>query len=179
MNSHLTSRKPSTSITPARFTRWATLLLTGWLLITAQGCADLKAIQDFAALSADSAEYTTLVNNYIESPERQKRYQPESRHPRLEQMIQERADQKSTLLLRHAVIEKYMAALGTLAADEAVDNTEELSQLTTALQTQAGANPQETEAFGKIAGILTKVASDRWRQRQRCEGPPARFPDPP
>lgn len=166
MNSHLMSRIHSTSITPTGFTRLAALLLTGWLLITAQGCADLKAIQDFAALSADSAEYTTLVNNYIESPERQKRYQPESRHPKLEQMIQERAEQKSTLLLRHAVIEKYMAALGTLAADEAVDNTEELSQLTTALQTQAGANPKETEAFGKIAGILTKVASDRWRQRQ-------------
>ena len=166
MNSHLTSRPHSTSTTTSGLTRWAVLFLTGWLLILAQGCADLKAIQDFAALSADSAEYTALVNDYIESPGRQKRYQPESRHSTLEQMIQERADQKSTLLLRHAVIEKYMAALGALAADEAIDKTEELSQLTNALQTQVGANPQETEAFGKIAGILTKVASDRWRQRQ-------------
>lgn len=167
MNSHLTSRIHHTPAHSSFAARWTACVLIGFfLLITVQGCADLKAIQDFAALSADSAEYTTLVNDYIKSPERQKRYQPESRHPKLDQTIQERADQKSTLLLRHAVIEKYMAALGTLAADEAVDNTEELSQLTTALQTQAGTNQKETEAFGKIAGILTKVASDRWRQRQ-------------
>jgi len=81
-------------------------------------------------------------------------------------MVQERADQKPLLLLRHAVVEKYMAALGALAADEAVENSEEISQLASALQTQMGTNPQETQSFEKMATILTKVASDRWRQRQ-------------
>lgn len=120
---HLTFRIHHTPAYPSLLARWTTFVLIGFLLLTAQGCTDLKAIQDFAALSADSAEYTTLVNDYIESPQRQKRYQPESRHTKLEQMVQERADQKSTLLIRHAVIEQYMATLGALAADEVVDNT--------------------------------------------------------
>lgn len=137
------------------------------LLAFTQGCANnLKAIQDFASLSAESAEYTTLVEDYLEFPNRQKRYQPPSRHASLETMAQERATQKTALLLRQRIVETYMDSLGRLAADELVDNTEELGNLSAALQKHAGTNPQETEAYEKIAGILTKVASDRWRQRQ-------------
>ena len=128
------------------------------LLAFTQGCAtNLKAIQDFANLSAESAEYTTLVDEYIEFPARQKRYQPPNRHAGLETMAQERATQKPALLLRQSIVETYMNSLGRLAADELVDNTEELAQLSAALQNQAGTNPQDTEAYGKIAGILTKV----------------------
>jgi len=166
MKIQLPSRTHQMSARPSPFTQWGNILLMGLLLFVVQGCANLKAIQDFAALSADSAEYTTLVNDYIESPQRQKQYQPESRHADLDRMVQERADQKSLLLLRHAVVEKYMAALGALAADEAVENSEEISQLASALQSQLGTNPKETQSFEKMATILTKVASDRWRQRQ-------------
>ena len=137
------------------------------LLAFTQGCAtNLKAVQDFANLSAESAEYTALVDEYVEFPNRQKRYQPPSRHASLEAMAQERATQKSALLLRQHIIETYMNSLGRLAADDIVDNTEELGTLSAALQNQAGTNPQETEAYEKMAGILTKVAIDRWRQRQ-------------
>jgi len=73
---------------------------------------------------------------------------------------------KSELLVRHEVIEEYMEAMGKLAADEIVDQSKELSQLTTALKTHAGANPEETKALGKVVGILTKLVSDGWRQRQ-------------
>ena len=147
------------------------ILLSAWLLLAfTQGCStNLKAIQDFANLSAESAEYTALVDEYIEFPNRQKRYQPPSRHASLETMAQERATQKTALLLRQSIVETYMNSLGHLAADELVDNTEELGNLSTALQSHAGTNPEETEAYKKIAEILTKVASDRWRQRQLRE----------
>jgi hypothetical protein len=62
-----------------------------------------------------------------------------------------------------------MEGLGQLAADEIVDQSEELSQLTTNLQGQAGTNPGETAAFGKMAEILTKAVSDGWRKRQLHE----------
>ena len=142
-------------------------LISSFLLLgLSQGCVDLKAIQDFANISAESAEYTTLVNNYLDFPNRQKRYQPADRHAQLDTMAQQRMARKSELLLRHEVIEEYMEAMGRLAADEIVDQSKELSQLTTALKTHAGANPGETEAFGKVAEILTKLVSDGWRQRQ-------------
>ncbi len=143
------------------------ILLSSFLLLgLSQGCADLKAIQDFANISAESAEYTTLVDNYLDFPNRQKRYQPADRHAQLDTMAQERMNRKSELLLRHEVIEEYMESMGKLAADDIVDQSKELSQLTTALKTHAGTNPGETEAFGKVAGILTKLVSDGWRQRQ-------------
>jgi hypothetical protein len=63
-------------------------------------------------------------------------------------------------------MEGYMEALGRLAADEIVDQSEELSQLTTKLQNQAGTSQAETEAFGKIAGVLTNAIGDKWRKRQ-------------
>lgn len=141
---------------------FSSLLLLG----LTQGCVDLKAVQDFANISAESAEYTTLVDNYVDFPNRQKRYQSEDRHAQLEAMAQERLSQKIELLLRHHVIEEYMEALGKLAADEIVDQSEELSQLTTKLQSQAGTSQAETEAFGKIAGVLTNAISNQWRKRQ-------------
>jgi hypothetical protein len=144
------------------------ILLSAILLLAfTQGCStNLKAIQDFAYLSAESAEYTALVDEYLEFPNRQKRYQPPSRHVSLETMSQERATQKTALLLRQSIVETYMNSLGRLAADEIVDNTEELGNLSAALQNHADSNPQETEAYKKMAGILTKATTDRWRQRQ-------------
>lgn len=152
--------------TPPAFMKLKIIFSSLLLLGLTQGCVDLKAIQDFANISAESAEYTTLVDNYVDFPNRQKRYQPEDRHAQLEAMEQERLTRKTELLLRHDVIEEYMEALGRLAADEIVDQSEELSQLTTNLQSQAGTSPAETEAFGKIAGVLTNAIGDKWRKRQ-------------
>jgi len=161
----MTQQPSSSFLLPIR------ILLSAILLLAfTQGCAtNLKSIQDFANLSAESAEYTALVDAYVEFPNRQKRYQPPSRHASLDSMAQERATQKTALLLRQRIVETYMNSLGRLAADEIVDNTEELGTLSAALQNHAGTNPQETEAYGKIAGILTKVAGDRWRQRQLAD----------
>ncbi len=136
------------------------------LLGLTQGCVDLRAIQDFANISAESAEYTSLIENYVDFPQRQKRYQPANQHARLDAMSQERMTRKTALLLRHEIIEEYMEALGQLAADEIVDTSKEIAQLTTTLESQVGTNSAETKAFGKIAGILTKAISDGWRKRQ-------------
>ncbi len=154
------------SLTFSRITFWKhTIVITScFLLGLTTGCADLRAIQDFASISAESAEYTQLVDNYLEFPDRQKRYQPSNRQQQLDQMAQERASQKQALLLRHEMIEEYMEALERLAADEIVDHTEEISQLSQAVQEVSGTAPEETKAFSKMAGLLTKVASDKWRQ---------------
>ncbi len=143
------------------------IILSGVLLLgLTQGCVDLKAIQDFAKISAESADYTSLVDNYLDFPNRQKRYQPEDRHAQLDTMARERMTRKTELLLRHEIIEEYMEALGGLAADDIVDKSKEIGQLTTTLETQVGTSPAETQAFGKITEILTKAVSDGWRKRQ-------------
>ncbi|MFZ1746084.1 MAG: hypothetical protein WBO24_20420 [Nitrospirales bacterium] len=148
--------------------RSITIALNAMILLAfTQGCTtNLKAIQDFASLSAESAQYTNLVDAYLDFPQRQKRYQPPSRHAHLDAMAQDRATQKTSLLLRQSIIETYMKSLGRLAADEVVDNTQELAQLSAALESQTPTTPKEAEAFKKIAGIVTTVAVKRWRQDQ-------------
>ena len=94
--------------TPLSFMKLKLVFSALLLLGLTQGCVDLKAIQDFANISAESAEYTTLVYNYLDFPDRQKRYQPENRHAQLDAMAQERLARKTELLLRHHVIEEYM-----------------------------------------------------------------------
>ncbi|MCA9420738.1 MAG: hypothetical protein KC592_06960 [Nitrospira sp.] len=147
------------------------IVLSAMVLVAfTQGCStNLKPIQDFANLSVESAQYTTLVDDYLEFPNRQKRYQPSSRHANLDAMAKDRATQKSALLLRQSIIETYMEALGRLAADEVVDNTEELANLSAALEAHAATNPQEAKAFKKIAGMVTTVVVKRWRQHQLRE----------
>lgn len=140
-----------------------------FFLILGAGCANLVAIREFASISAQSAEYTTLVTQYVESPERQKRFQPSDQYKRLEQMSRERAAQKERLLLRHALIEEYMDALGRLAADELVTYDKEIDALGKAVADNKFADEKDAGAFASISKILFRAAADGWRQKKLRE----------
>lgn len=145
----------------------AALLLI--ILILAQGCANLSAIQEFASISAESAEHTKLVTNYVESPSRLKRYQSPSRHDRLDRDAAARAAQRERLLLRQTLIVEYMNALGRLATDEAVTKGKELGDLRNAVKEAKFADAKEADAFSAIANVAVKGATDWWRQKQLKE----------
>ncbi len=147
---------------PSRFI----IFLVGCLLTIQFGCTNLSAIREFADISAESAEYTKLVDEYATSPERQKRYQPASHHQQLADMALERSIQKDRLLLRHALIEEYMDALGQLAADELVTYDKDIDALGTAVVKNRIVDKKEAEAFGTIAKILTNAVTDHWRKSQ-------------
>ena len=44
-------------------------------LALAQGCANLTAIRDFGAISAETASYQALVQDYVDAPVRLKRFE--------------------------------------------------------------------------------------------------------
>jgi hypothetical protein len=143
-------------------------LLTG-LLVLGVGCANLAPITEFADISAQSAAYTGLVTQYVQFPERQKRFQPSSQHARLEQMTRDRAAQRERLLLRQALIEEYMDALGQLAADEPVKYDKEIDALGKAVAANKFAGEKDAAAFGSVSKILFRAAADDWRQRKLRE----------
>jgi hypothetical protein len=136
------------------------------LLLQAAGCANLTAIREFASVSSESAAYTTLVTEYVESPMRVKRYQPSARHAELERMAAERRVQREVLLLRHQLIQEYMDALGQLAADEAVVYDREISALGRAATDAKFLDAKEGEAFSAVTRILLRAVTDGWRRRQ-------------
>lgn len=148
--------------------RPATVFLLVVLVLT-QGCADLSAIREFANISSESAQYTKLVTDYVESPTRQKRYQPPSQHERLDRIAATRAAQQDRLLLRQSLIEEYMDTLGRLAADEAVTYDKELDALGNAVKEKKLANAKEADAFSAVAKVLVKGVTDHWRQKQLKE----------
>ena len=130
------------------------------------GCANLTAIREFADISAQSADYTGLVDNYVESPVRQKWYQPDSMHESLETTNKQRQEQKERLKLRHMLIEEYMDALGQLAADEIVTYNKEIDALGKAVQQNKFLDKKEAAAFSAISKVLVKAVSDNWRRRK-------------
>ncbi len=136
------------------------------VLVLAAGCANLTAIREFASISAESAEYTKLVTNYVESPIRLKRYQSPSRHDRLDHDAAARAAQRERLLLRQTLIVEYMNALGWLATDEAVTKSKEIGDLRNAVKEAKFADAKEADAFSAIANVVVKGATDWWRRKQ-------------
>ena len=143
-------------------------LLTG-LVVLGVGCANLAAIREFADISAQSAAYTGLVTQYVQFPERQKRFQPSSQHARLDQMSRERAAQKERLLLRHALIEEYMDALGQLATDEPVTYDKDIDAPGKAIVANKFAGENDAGALRSVSKILFRASTDGWRQRKLRE----------
>ncbi len=143
-------------------------LLTG-LLVLGVGCANLAPITEFADISARSAENTGLVTQYVQFPERQKRFQPTDQHSRLDQIARERAAQNERLLLRHTLIAEYMDALGRLASDELVTYDKESDALGKANAHNKFSGESDAGAFGSVSKILFRAATDGWRQKKLRE----------
>lgn len=127
------------------------------VLLLAAGCTDLGAIREFADVSARSAAYTGLVDNYAGFPERQKKYAPPAEDARLDGIAAERALQREVLLRRHAVIADYLDALGQLASDQPVSHGGE---------TSPASDDADAASFTDIDQILFKAATDGWRRDQ-------------
>ena len=143
------------------------ILLTAALVVTlSYGCANLSAIRQFAESASRTAEYTKLVDDYVQCASRQKKYQPENQHERLEQIAKERSGEKGALILRHLLIEEYMDALGQLAADQVVTYDKEIDSLGAAAKQGKFIDDEEAAAFSALGKVLTKAATDGWRQRK-------------
>ena len=155
------SKRPLLTLVPL-----ITLFLLG-------GCVDLKAVRDFAKISSATADYQKIVSDYVESPERQKPYQPERSHPQLDQEIQARSNQKPRLEGVQKVLVEYMSALGDLADDELPNVDKEIDGLGKALEKAKFVGEGDTQinkktatGAGTIAKILTKAVLDHWRQKE-------------
>ena len=141
-----------------------TVFLIGLLLVAQYGCVDLSAVRDFAAISAESAQYTKLVNDYVSSPERQKRYQPPNQHATLDAEKEKRKNQKDLLLGRHAIIQEYTEALGNLASDELVNYDKDIDTLGKAVTNNKFAGEKDADAAAAISKILVRAVTDNWRK---------------
>jgi hypothetical protein len=138
-------------------------------LVGPAGCANLEPIRDFANISADAVRYRALVQDYVSAPEREARYAPSGHCAECDQRAAARKNQEEGLLLEQVTLQAYMDALGKLAADDVVDYSKEYGGLNSAIVKANFADQAQADALSQIAGVLTKAATDAWRQKKLRE----------
>ena len=102
-----------------RFIRIAAPLATGLVLAS---CSDLAAVREFASIPAQPEVYNGLVDEYVQSSDRQKQYVEVDRFPDVDKVTEARRKQTTGLLALHSTLASYMKMLGKLAEDVAVDD---------------------------------------------------------
>ena len=133
------------------------------------GCANLAEIQEFGKLSADSAGYTKLTEEYLTAPERQKKYTLASEtdaRATLDQLAKERMKQAEQLRLYHKTIENYLKALADLAGDQVTAYDKELGGLVDSAAKASLIAKDKTASLKAISGVLTDAATNYYRQRK-------------
>ncbi|MDP1823902.1 MAG: hypothetical protein Q8L48_11690 [Archangium sp.] len=134
-------------------------------------CANLGAVRKFAKTSAATADYEEVVADYVGSPRRLLRYQPEDQQDALKKSYETRKAQQPRLKAVQQVLVGYMDALGDLAADEVPGIDDEVDAFSKALD-GAGFIGDGDQKVGKetataataIAKLLGRAILDGWRQ---------------
>jgi len=149
--------------------RYIHTLLAGLCALLLSGCANLGAIQEFARTSADSAAYTRLTDEYVNSPETSKLYTLENdvdERSRLDALAAERKPQAVRLLLMHQALTAYMAAVGELAADGLAEADTELDGMFDAAVKANHVDETTGAPLRSISKILAEAALNGYRQRE-------------
>jgi hypothetical protein len=144
------------------------------LAVFLAGCADLTAIRDFSKISADSAGFTKVVDDYAQSGDRRLAYmyptlEKNGEVARLQSEKELRDDQAKELLNVLKAVESYMSALGDLAGDQLVDSSTNIQNLTAQLNTAVPIDPKISKPASAIATLVGKMIADGYRQRNLRE----------
>ncbi|WP_377704800.1 hypothetical protein [Pseudoduganella sp. UC29_71] len=146
------------------------LTITGALCaLLLAGCANLGAIQEFAKTSADSAAYTKLTDEYINSPDTSKRYTLESeaeKRAALDALALQRKPQAARLLLMHQALASYMTTLGELAADDLPEADTELDGMFDAAAKANYIDESTGAPLRSLTKVLAEAALNGYRQRE-------------
>lgn len=138
-------------------------LLAGAALIG--GCANLAAVREFAASSANMTGYHAVTDHYVNSADRQladlpadKRF--DATRKNLQRLQAVTAQDKATLLKLHATTTGYMSALAQLAGDDAYSIAPEIKTVSGAIQASDSLkiNADHVAAYSNIAQRVTDWA---------------------
>ena len=149
--------------------RYVHTLLAGLCAVLLTGCANLGAVQEFAKTSADSAAYTQLTDEYINSPETSKLYTLEgdvNERSRLDALAAQRKPQAARLLLMHQALTSYMAAVGDLAADDLADADKDLDGMFDAAVKANYVDETTGAPLRSLSKVLAEAAMNGYRQRE-------------
>ena len=129
-------------------------------------CVNLAEIRAFADTSSQSAQYTELVDDYVDAALRSKPFAPEGTGSAFDDIAKERLAQKPKLIALHKGIAGYMDAMGKLAADELTSFDKELDGFGKALTSGDILDDDQVKAYGGLAKLVAKAFTDGWRRAE-------------
>jgi len=143
-----------------------------WLAIATlllSGCANLRAVRDFAQTSTEGQTLQAVAAELAESPRRQIRYTTnQAVKTDLELSAAIGRTNRDEIVAAHQAIQAYMATLATLASDGIVASNNTMAQLNQALAESRffAVHEKERDAFGKLAELVMTAATDFYRRAE-------------
>lgn len=136
------------------------------VFFSASGCANLGAVREFAATSADLTDYKVVTQRYVTSAERQLAEVPaasafDGTRRELTELQATTARDKESLLRLHSITTGYMAALAGLADEDAYSLSPEIDKVTGAISESKRLNltSEHVTAYGNIAKRVASWAT--------------------
>jgi prophage DNA circulation protein len=151
---------------------WVVRLLAALSIAASSGCANMAAIQEFGALSADATSYTKLTDEFASSPSRTKQYTfaaEADKRQEMDKLAKDREGKAKAAKLFHSTLSEYMAAVAALAADEAVSFDDEVGKLADAALKNKYIKESEANAVKSLGSIVVSAFADFYRQRKLKE----------
>ncbi len=139
------------------------------LFLSSCGIQDIAAVQGFANLARQANEkYPALVADFYGSCVRTAEFDTDTIPNRQE--IADRCDRfrqlQPGLLAVNQVLESYISALASLASDKTIVFDNEFQNLSGAIGSLPGAQPQQINAATSLMNFLLSASVDRYRREE-------------
>ena len=142
----------------------ALCVLCAILLTTS--CTNLKAVREWSQTSLEATQYNQIVATYTDTPQRLKRYHPET-SINYDEVTKTRKKQGEEITRILSVVSDYMSALATLSSDNTFDYSKDVKSVTDGIKGLGTGIPDaQLGAVGSIVTLLGNAASQAYQARQ-------------
>jgi hypothetical protein len=148
----------------ARSTSRLFLMHVSLCVLLLSGCVNLSEVQKFSSISVQSADFTTLTNDYVATYRRTLAYDPRGESPDAPLKIKKRQQQVEELLKIQKVLSSYMQALGDLSANKTVDFSTQTKDLINSINKVGLVSSNDIKATQSLAQTLAQAVADAYRR---------------
>jgi len=144
--------------------RIASVLL---LIFIVAGCANLKAVRDYASESAKLSAYTELTTRFRDTYEREQPYLFGEADRLAQDNDKRRKAAYEDLMKIHQRVSLYMQTLATMAGESAFDLSKEVDSLAGGIKAYPdfGINSKHVDAVSGIAKVVAKWITSAYQER--------------
>lgn len=137
------------------------------LIFVMAGCANLKAVRDYAGESAKLSAYTELTTRFRDTYEREQPYLFGEAERLAQENDKRRKAAYEDLMKIHQRVSLYMQTLATLAGENAFDLSKEIDSLAGRIKAYPnfGIDSKHVDAVSGVAKVVTKWITSAHQER--------------